>query len=84
LNVVIDSNVLVAMATTPHARQRCGPSSRSGRTLGIRCTPRRCCAMRSQTLWLAQELETDVWTLDGPLSRNAEQTDLPVKLLSAA
>jgi len=40
--------------------------------------------MRSQTLWLAQELETDVWTLDGPLSRNAEQTDLPVKLLSAA
>ena len=30
---------------------------------------------------LAQELGADVWTLDGPLARNAENSKLPVKLL---
>ena len=30
---------------------------------------------------LAEALETDVWTFDGPLARNAEQTGLPVKLI---
>jgi predicted nucleic acid-binding protein len=30
---------------------------------------------------LAEELETDVWTVDGPLARNAAQTGLPVKLI---
>jgi predicted nucleic acid-binding protein len=30
---------------------------------------------------LAEELGTDVWTVDGPLARNAAQTGLPVKLI---
>jgi predicted nucleic acid-binding protein len=30
---------------------------------------------------LAERLRTDVWTIDGPLARNAAQTGLPVKLI---
>ena len=30
---------------------------------------------------LAQELEAELWTLDGPLARNAAGTDLPVRLI---
>lgn len=30
---------------------------------------------------LAEELGTEVWTVDGPLARNAAQTGLPVKLI---
>jgi predicted nucleic acid-binding protein len=32
---------------------------------------------------LAQELEADLWTLDGPLARNAAGSGLPVRLLSS-
>lgn len=30
---------------------------------------------------LAEELGTEVWTVDGPLARNAAQTGLPVRLI---
>lgn len=30
---------------------------------------------------LAQELDAELWTLDGPLARNAAGTDLPVRLI---
>jgi predicted nucleic acid-binding protein len=30
---------------------------------------------------LAQELRADLWTLDGPLARNAQAVGLPVRLL---
>ncbi len=30
---------------------------------------------------LAQELKADLWTLDGPLARNAANADLPVRLI---
>jgi len=30
---------------------------------------------------LAQELEAELWTLDGPLARNAAGVDLPVRLI---
>lgn len=30
---------------------------------------------------LAQELDAELWTLDGPLARNAQGVDLPVRLL---
>ena len=33
---------------------------------------------------LAEELRTDVWTVDGRLARNAEQTGLPVKLIAVS
>lgn len=32
---------------------------------------------------LAQELDAELWTLDGPLSRNAASSDLPVRLIRA-
>jgi predicted nucleic acid-binding protein len=32
---------------------------------------------------LAQELDAELWTLDGPLFRNAASTDLPVRLIEA-
>lgn len=32
---------------------------------------------------LAQELGAELWTLDGPLSRNAASVDLPVRLIEA-
>lgn len=32
---------------------------------------------------LAQELDAELWTLDGPLSRNAATADLPVQLVEA-
>jgi predicted nucleic acid-binding protein len=34
-------------------------------------------------LVLAQTLDADLWTLDGPLARNAAGSGLPVRLLSA-
>jgi len=30
---------------------------------------------------LAQELDAELWTLDGPLARNASSADLPVRLI---
>lgn len=33
---------------------------------------------------LAQQLETEVWTLDGPLARNAAGSGLPVRLIEIA
>lgn len=30
---------------------------------------------------LAQELDAELWTLDGPLARNAAGSDLPVRLI---
>jgi len=30
---------------------------------------------------LAQELDAELWTLDGPLARNAASVDLPVRLI---
>jgi len=33
---------------------------------------------------LAQELGAELWTLDGPLARNAAGTDLPVQLIETA
>lgn len=30
---------------------------------------------------LAQDLDAELWTLDGPLARNAVSTDLPVRLI---
>jgi predicted nucleic acid-binding protein len=32
---------------------------------------------------LAQELDAELWTLDGPLCRNATSADLPVRLIEA-
>jgi predicted nucleic acid-binding protein len=33
---------------------------------------------------LAQELDAELWTLDGPLARNAVGVDLPVRLIDAS
>lgn len=33
---------------------------------------------------LAQQLDAEVWTLDGPLARNAAGTSLPVRLIAVA
>jgi len=33
---------------------------------------------------LAQELEADMWTIDGPLARNAGGKGLPVQLIDTA
>lgn len=39
-------------------------------------------ATDSTYIHLAQQLETEVWTLDGPLARNAADVGLPVKLIT--
>ncbi|MGH3929629.1 MAG: type II toxin-antitoxin system VapC family toxin [Pseudonocardiaceae bacterium] len=39
-------------------------------------------ATDSSYICLAQHLETEVWTLDGALARNAADIGLPVKLVS--
>jgi len=39
-------------------------------------------ATDSTYIRLAQQLDTAVWTLDGPLSRNAADVGLPVKLIT--
>lgn len=39
-------------------------------------------ATDSSYIRLAQQLETHAWTLDGPLSRNAADVGLPVKLIT--
>lgn len=39
-------------------------------------------ATDSTYIRLAQQLDTHAWTLDGPLSRNAADVDLPVKLIT--
>lgn len=39
-------------------------------------------ATDSAYIRLAQRLDTDVWTLDGPLARNASAVGLPVKLIT--
>ncbi|MHB8295599.1 MAG: type II toxin-antitoxin system VapC family toxin [Acidimicrobiales bacterium] len=39
-------------------------------------------ATDSTYIRLAQQLDTDVWTLDGPLARNAADVGLPVKLIA--
>lgn len=49
--------------------------------LAIAAQLRRKSAYDAAYVALAQELDTDVWTLDGPLARNAVETDLPVRLL---
>lgn len=41
----------------------------------------RCHATDSAYIRLAQRLGADVWTLDGPLARNAADVGLPVKLI---
>ena len=37
-------------------------------------------AYDSSYIVLAEELDTELWTLDGPLARNGEAQGLPVKL----
>ncbi len=39
-------------------------------------------ATDSTYIHLAQKLDTQVWTLDGPLARNAADVGLPVKLIT--
>ena len=39
-------------------------------------------ATDSTYIRLAQQLDTTVWTLDGPLARNASDVGLPVKLIT--
>lgn len=39
-------------------------------------------ATDSTYIRLAQQLDTDVWTLDGPLARDASDVGLPVKLIA--
>lgn len=39
-------------------------------------------ATDSSYIHVAQQLSTDVWTLDGPLARNAADVDLPVRLIT--
>lgn len=39
-------------------------------------------ATDSSYIRLAQQLETQAWTLDGPLARNAADVGLPVKLIT--
>jgi predicted nucleic acid-binding protein len=55
--------------------------SDGARVIAIAQTLRRQNAYDAAYIALAEELETDVWTLDGPLARNAAQTGLPVKLI---
>lgn len=43
---------------------------------------RRCHATDSTYIDLAQQLDTDLWTLDGPLARSAADLGLPVELIT--
>ncbi|MHB2024504.1 MAG: type II toxin-antitoxin system VapC family toxin [Mycobacteriales bacterium] len=51
------------------------------RVIAITQTLKRKNAYDAAYIALAEELHTDVWTIDGPLARNAAETGLPVKLI---
>jgi predicted nucleic acid-binding protein len=53
------------------------------RVINIAQTLKRQNSYDASYIALAEELNTDVWTVDGPLARNAAQTGLPVKLIEA-
>lgn len=51
------------------------------RVIAIAQTLKRKNAYDAAYIALAEELETDVWMIDGPLARNAAETSLPVRLI---
>ena len=67
--------------------ERLGPSvafhdiSDGLRVIAIAQTLKRKNAYDAAYIALAEELHTQVWTIDGPLARNAAETGLPVKLI---
>lgn len=74
MSVVIDSNLLVRTAT----------NSADGAVVSqqLRDWHRADEALHDAAyIALAEELDTDVWTLDGPLARNAADAGLPVRLI---
>lgn len=72
MTIVLDSNVVVALVLDSHR----GPTvERRLREL------QRESAYDASYIALAQELDAELWTLDGPLARNASEIDLPVRLI---
>lgn len=51
------------------------------RVVAIAQTLKRKNAYDAAYIALAEQLHTDVWTIDGPLARNAAETGLPVRLI---
>jgi predicted nucleic acid-binding protein len=51
------------------------------RVVGIALRLKRQSAYDAAYIALAQDLRADLWTLDGPLARNAQAAGLPVRLL---
>jgi predicted nucleic acid-binding protein len=52
--------------------------------MAIAQTLRRQSAYGAAYVALAEQLKTELWTIDGPLARNASQTGLPVQLIDVA
>ncbi len=52
------------------------------RVIAIAQTLKRKNAYDAAYIALAEELHTEVWTIDGPLARNATEAGLPVKLIA--
>lgn len=51
------------------------------RVIAIAQTLKRKSAYDAAYIALAERLHTEVWTIDGPLARNATEAGLPVKLI---
>lgn len=69
--------VALDIALHPFDLSRDGPAV-AAITTQLRCRH----ATDSTDIRLAQHLDTDVWTLDGPLACNAADAGLPVKLIT--
>jgi predicted nucleic acid-binding protein len=68
---------IVAMKISLHGLND-GPA-----VIAIARTLKRESAYDAAYVHLAQELDADLWTLDGPLARNAAGANLPVRLIEA-
>lgn len=66
---------IVAMEISLHGLTD-GPS-----VIGVARKLKRENAYDASYIALAQELDAELWTLDGPLYRNAAESDLPVRLI---
>lgn len=59
------------------------PLQEGGRTIEIARQLERSSAYDASYMALAEELEAELWTLDGPLARNATSRGFEIRLLGA-